>query len=413
VTNVTLATPPDAPTTRDSYVDFVRAFALIVVVIWHWCFTILYFKADGPHATNPIGFTSGMWLLTWLFQVMPLFFFVGGYANFVAYERKQTKGISMWSFVWSRVKQLTAPCLFLIAVWVTIGLVASQFTNWGGLWRSVLLVLSPLWFIGAYLLIIALFPLFSWLHQRFGFLVVVWLGGLAWLVDVIRFREDGFFTGALSAGPWLNMIFVWAFCHQLGFWYPKFVAGGPRAAWTMAWGGLFTLAALVYSGVYPGSMVGVPGERFSNMAPPTFVLVALVVFQSGVILLLRPWVTHQLATSARWQNVNETVNRYSMPLFLFHTTGFAIAIAIGFALGLQTIAGRAEWSAQGLDVVNWIGTLFGLQPQREPNLLWWLVRPFSFVLPLLCTLPIIWLFGRRWTKPAATPTALPVDSTTS
>ena len=142
-----------------------------------------------------------------------------------------------------------------------------------------------------------------------------------------------------------------------------------------------------------------PGEKFSNMAPPTFVLIALVVFQAGVILLIRPWVTHKLATSHRWQNVNETVNRYSMPLFLFHTTGFAIAIAIGFALGLQTAAGRAEWADQGLDIVNWIGTLFNLQPRREPDLLWWLLRPFSFVLPLLCTVPLIWLFGRRWTKP--------------
>jgi hypothetical protein len=35
-------------------------------------------------------------------------------------------------------------------------------------------------------------------------------------------------------------------------------------------------------------MVGVPGDRFSNMAPPTFVLVALLAFQAGVAELLPP-----------------------------------------------------------------------------------------------------------------------------
>jgi peptidoglycan/LPS O-acetylase OafA/YrhL len=399
VTDTTLATAPTTTSSRDTYVDFIRAFSLIVVVCWHWCFTIIFFKADGPHATNPIGFTSGMWMLTWLFQVMPLFFFVGGFANLKAYERKQAAGTSMWTFVWSRVKQLAGPALFLIAIWVTIGIVASQFTDWGGLWRSVILVLSPLWFIAVYLLVIVLFPLFYWLHRRFGFLVVIWLAGCAWLVDVIRFRPDGWFHGAWSFGPWLNMIFVWAMCHQLGFWYPKFVAGGKRMGWGLLWAGLFTLMALVYSGVYPGSMVGVPGDKFSNMAPPTFVLIALVVFQVGVILLIRPWVSNKLDTSRRWKRTNETVNRYSMPLFLFHTTGFAIAIGIGFAIGLQTPAGRQALTDHGLDFVNWIGALFGLQPARNPDLLWWLLRPLSFVLPLLCTLPLIWLFGRRWTKP--------------
>ena len=55
------------------FIDFMRAVSLLVVVCWHWVFTILLWKPDGPHATNPIGFTHGMFIVTWLFQVMPLF----------------------------------------------------------------------------------------------------------------------------------------------------------------------------------------------------------------------------------------------------------------------------------------------------------------------------------------------------
>ena len=78
---------------RDRYVDFIRAFSLLVVVAWHWVFTILVWEDDGPHASNPIGFTTGLWAATWAFQVMPLFFYVGGYGHLrVVGEGAQTGG---------------------------------------------------------------------------------------------------------------------------------------------------------------------------------------------------------------------------------------------------------------------------------------------------------------------------------
>ena len=49
-----------ASTTRDPFIDFVRGFSLLVVVAWHWCFTIILWRDDGPHATNPIRFTDGL-----------------------------------------------------------------------------------------------------------------------------------------------------------------------------------------------------------------------------------------------------------------------------------------------------------------------------------------------------------------
>ena len=84
--------PGVAPVARDDYIDFLRAFSLLVVVAWHWVFTIVIWKDDGRHATNPIGFTSGLWAVTWLLQVMPLFFYVGGYSHLVAWRRAQARG---------------------------------------------------------------------------------------------------------------------------------------------------------------------------------------------------------------------------------------------------------------------------------------------------------------------------------
>jgi peptidoglycan/LPS O-acetylase OafA/YrhL len=359
-------TGPIEAGTRDPFVDFVRAFSLLVVVVWHWAFTIVDWRADGPHATNPIGFTDGLWLATWLFQVMPLFFFVGGYAHQQSYRRKQATGTSMWTFVGRRLAELAVPAAVLAAAWVVLGIVVAIVFEASWIKRSVLLVISPLWFLAVYLLLIALFPVWHWLHERFGAVVLLWLAGLAMLVDVLRFAHD------VEQLAWANMILVWGFCHQLGFFYTPLVQASRRAAWMLTWGGLFALAGLVYSNAYPGSMVGVPGERFSNMAPPTVCIAALVLFQAGVALLLRDATLARLERP-RWQRVSTVINRFSMPLFLFHTTGFAISLSIGFLI--KDRQGYAE-----------VATVW-----------WWLGRPLALITPLLWTAPVIWLFGRRLT----------------
>ncbi|HEX9259260.1 MAG TPA: acyltransferase [Acidimicrobiales bacterium] len=352
---------------RDPFVDFVRAFSLLVVVAWHWVFTILVWKDDGPHATNPIGFTDGLFYATWLLQVMPLFFFVGGYAHQQAWLRARAKGSTIGQFVARRSRQLLVPALAVLGVWVAIGVASVSVFDLQWMGQTVKLILSPLWFLAVYLLLILLLPVSLRLHRRFDILVMVWAFGLAAVVDIVRFKNDD------SAIGWLNMILVWGLCHQLGFFYRRLVDAPRRVAWAMAWAGLFAVAMLVFTGFYPGSMVGVPGERFSNMAPPTLCIAALVFFQAGLAVLVRPWVLVRLEAGGGWTSFNELINRFAMPLYLLHTTGMALA--------------RGLW--------HWIR---GGQERREPDLVWWLFRPLAFLGALLCTLPVIWLFGRRWVK---------------
>ncbi|MEO5901309.1 MAG: acyltransferase, partial [Ilumatobacteraceae bacterium] len=76
----------------------------------------------------------------------------------------------------------------------------------------------------------------------------------------------------------------------------------------------------------------------------------------------------------RWMRVSTTINRFSMPLFLFHTTGMALERAARYAL-----AGH-------------------INEARDPSLGWWLYRPLAFIGPLLFTLPVIYLFGRQWRR---------------
>ena len=380
---------PDQRTTpdtgaRDPFVDFVRAASLVVVVLWHWVFTVVLWQSDGPHTSNPIGFTSGLFLATWLLQVMPLFFFVGGWAHTVAIARFVAGGNgSVWRFTLRRIASLGRPAVALAIAWWFVGaVVAAAFdVSWTG--RAVVLILSPLWFLAIYAVLVALLPITTWLHRRFDVLVLVWGAGLAALVDVGRFRYGW------DALGWLNMVLVWGLCHQLGFFYDRLVRASRQVAWSMAFGGLFTLAALVFSGLYPGSMVGLPGERLSNMAPPTVCIAALLVLQVGIALLLRPWVVGRLNTRSSWQRANGLMTRVSLPLYLFHSTGMAIWVTVVY----RTVG---------------FNRAFGMMPSMQLDAVWWLSRPLAVLGPLAFTMPMIWLYLRFHRNPTVAPDEEPV-----
>ena len=351
-------------TRRDPYVDFLRALSLLVVVVWHWAFTILRWGPDGPSATSPLGFTSGLWIATWLLQVMPLFFYIGGYVHLMSWLRARERGVGIGAFVWRRLRQLAVPGAALLGTWLVLGAVLEAAFDQPWIGKAVLLVVSPLWFLAVYLMLIAVLPVALWLHRRFDLLAIVWLAGLAMCVDVLRFRY-----GHSSLG-WLNMVIVWGLAHQAGFFYDRLVQAPRRLDLALLWSGLFGLVGLVFSGLYPGSMVGVPGDKWSNMAPPTFVIIALLAFQMGVAEVVRPRM-QRILRRPRWARANEVINRFALPLFLFHTTGMAVYLTLGWGL---------------------LGARFPTDPR--PDVWWWLERPVAVAGPLLCTLPVIWLFGR-------------------
>jgi peptidoglycan/LPS O-acetylase OafA/YrhL len=374
---------PGRGAARDPFVDFVRAASLVVVVAWHWAFTILEWREDGPHATNPIGFTKGLWLITWVLQVMPLFFLVGGWANLQAWRRAQEKGVRLGGFVLDRLRDLLAPAFALIALWWGVLIAITAFLDVGWLRGAVILVLSPLWFAFTYAIVIAAFPLWLRLHDRWSYLAPIWMAGLAAAIDVARFAHDVPYVG------WLNMLFVWGLAHQIGFFYADLVKAPRRAHAAMAWTGLFGLVALVWSRIYPGSMVGVPGDKFSNMAPPSLAIVALVVLQTGLLLLLRPWLLERLERE-RWQRFKELLTKNAMGLYLLHTSGLAIWLA-----AVHLIDRKAPLA-------------------REISLGWWLTRPLALTLPLLTTWPLVALLNRlSRPKPPVTSPSPPDDATST
>jgi hypothetical protein len=351
------------PSQRDLLIDTLRALSLLVVVLWHWVFTVIVWEADGPHAHNPIGVTRGLWLATWLLQVMPLFFFAGGYVHSKSWEREG--GGLRW--VWRRLRALLLPALSLVIVGVAawwLARVLAPEAGWVG--RGIVLMLSPLWFLVVYAMLVVAMPVWRFLHDRLGEVALVLLTGIAVVVDVFRFNYE--WPGV----QWVNFFVVWSLSHQLGFHYERLIAAPRRFAWCLALSGGFALFGLTNMGLYPRSMVGVPGEAISNMAPPTLAIAALTVFQVGVILLARDRIL-AWARKPFGMRFVDIASRNAMPIFLWHAPGFAIAY------GLWRLAGLPGQTA---DVSG----------------AWWAWRPLWLLLPIVPTMLIASTVGRLTTR---------------
>jgi hypothetical protein len=81
---------------RVRYLDLLRPVAIGCVVYGHWLLASLTYSHGRFSDLDALGYVGwGRWL-TWAFQVMPVFFLVGGYANALSWTAHQAQGES-WS----------------------------------------------------------------------------------------------------------------------------------------------------------------------------------------------------------------------------------------------------------------------------------------------------------------------------
>ena len=171
----------------------------------------------------------------------------------------------------------------------------------------------------------------------------------------------------------MNAGLVFAFAHQLGYWWRDRRVGRQGAA-ALAIAGLTTLVVLTNLGVYPRSMVAVRGEAVSNMFPTTACIAALACCQLGVVVLVQPRLEAWLRRSRRAWRATVLANGIAMTVFCWHMT--ALVAVIGLA------------------------GLVGVELGSEATLGWWLARPVWVVLPGLVLAGLVALFrgvetGRR------------------
>lgn len=361
-------TPPH----RNRYADFLRAASILVVVFGHWLMAAPLLTDGGLQANHLLTKTTWTHWATWILQVMPIFFLVGGLSNANALQRT-TQPYGSW--LRERVRRLVLPALPLLTLWT----VAAGWAIYAGFSPELLRIgsqvaLVPVWFLAVYLVIVALAPI-SWkLWLRFGWGTVLVPALAAGVVDLVSFATDQPYLG------YVNYVLVWGTVHQLGYAWATGHMASIRNNLLLAVGGLSTLLALVVFGPYPVAMVGLTESAVNNTQPPKVTLIALGLFQTGALLALQRPAAAWLAKRRPW-TTTVAINGSIMSLYLWHLT------AMVGVIGLSMLAGG--W---GLGIA-------------VDSPVWWLTRPLWMFVLVVATLPFVTLFARferpgRDTRPA-------------
>ncbi|WP_350352462.1 acyltransferase [Microbacterium sp. A8/3-1] len=344
-------TPRTAPADRDLTLDLARVVCVLLVVFVHILFTGVGRNADGSLLIEKtVEAQSWFTAASWIANIMPLFFVVGGYAARAGWRSAVARGETADAFVRVRLARLARPALPLF-LFFTIALGATRMLGIDpALVDTIAIgVGSPLWFLAAYMIAQALAPLMMRLHERHGAWVLLVLFAASLAVDAIRFLFVGGVLGIEPVPPGgyglgqelfgiPNIVFVWLFAQQVGFflydgWFAR------RSWWQLILliaGGYALLWGLVSLGGYTESMLG-------NQWPPTATMAALAIIQASALTLLHAPLTTLMRTRAA-QGAVFLIGSRLMTIYLWHLPMIMVLIGIELLLPLPLPApGSAVW----------------------------------------------------------------------
>lgn len=352
------------PDTRNRVVDFLRALAILVVAFGHWTAAAVVVR-DGSLVPDQI-LNLATWThpLTWVIQVMPVFFMVGGYANALSWRSARRRGEGYAAWLRSRLRRLGTPVIPLLIVWLAIASIAYAAGVPGGTLRTASQVaLVPTWFLAAYVMVVALAPAALALWERLGWWAVPGFLLLGGLVDLVSIR-----TGSdLSGFP--NYVIVFGAVHMIGFAWLDGRLHGIRIRLLLAAIGAVGTVLLVWLGptrcrwwawTTPPSTT--PSRPVSPSASSGSCKVACCSLSSPV---LERW----LRRPKPWR-FTILVNARIMTLYLWHLTAMVLVIGVSLALGG-----------------------FGLHSEPLSGA-WWATRPLWWAVLAAVTIGCIAVFGR-------------------
>ena len=302
-----------------------------MVVVGHWLVAFIIIDGDFVRTDTVLAMVEETQWLTWIFQVMPLFFFVGGYLNARSWRRARRRGRAYGEWIRRRAKRLLWPLVPLFVVWIpavvlfdalgapTYVAIMASYTAW-----------LPVWFIAAYLAIVAVVPVSLSIHERWGGGAVVALFALVVAADLAV--ELG-----IETIGWGNFAVVWLAVHQLGFfWSDRRLPD--RSRWGVGLAVVAYAVALWLTQVagYPLSMVATGEPVRTNDYPPNLALVALALGQIGLISAFRRRVGQWLENSRGWAVVALIGNRV-MTVFVWHMTALVVVAYVVYTTGIWPV----------------------------------------------------------------------------
>jgi peptidoglycan/LPS O-acetylase OafA/YrhL len=359
---------------RDTAVDIVKAVCLLVVVGLHAMMAGFTYGDGSLTITNALEGNPIFAWTTWGLQIMPLFFLLGGFSSMTQWRRMQQRGSSAGDYIRQRVRRLAHPALLpLTLVAGSLAAVAVAGVSDDLVSQVGFRIGQPLWFLAVYLGCAGFIPAMARLHELAPKRTLAALLAAATMVDVLVRLWNAPLIGAF------NLLFVWLFVQQLGFWY----ADGwflRRSRWVLV--GMFVaayglLVALTLVGGYSTDM-------YVNLNPPTLCILTLGVGQIALFSWAHPYLT-RLARLQWLTRAASEINAHSMTIYLWH-----VPVVVIVALTMLS----AE------------------VPLPDPlSDLWWQTRPLFFAAIAVGLTPVVMLVAyydrsRKGPVPPPTPSWL-------
>jgi surface polysaccharide O-acyltransferase-like enzyme len=253
--------------------------------------------------------------LTWVFQIMPLFFFAGVAASIdtppQAGGAPRTPGTSWGNWLMRRCTRLYRPvCYYLAFWWVALAVLSTVLPE--HVYEPVAgISIQLLWFLGAYVIVLATVPLLARITTACRLVAAV-VGTYAVIgtVDAIRINVDG-----LSTLGYLNMV-VWLIPGMFGVAYRRRLLTGHTA---LALGVVMLVVnvALLMFGPYELSLVGIDTQHLKNMTPPSLLLAGHAIMMCAFAIAAAPAIARWARRPRVWW-LTAIGNSGAMTLYLWH-----------------------------------------------------------------------------------------------
>lgn len=328
VTEVAAATPPD----RDRAVDVIRIVSLLGVIAGHTLMATSIITDEVFHWDNLLTTSVVFQALTWVFQIMPLFFFAGVAATVQTYQGD-------WGgWLLKRCTRLYRPVFYYLAFWAVALLVLHRMVPVHVYEPIAGISTQLLWFLGAYVLVLAAVPLLSRITTtaRLAGAVAVGYGFVA-VVDAVRLTDPGLgWLGYANLSVWL-LPGLFGVAYRRGLLRPT---GAAVLAVTM----LAANLALLRFGPYELSLVGIEGQRLKNMTPPSLLLAGHAIMMCAFAIAAAPAI-RRWATRPRVWWLTAIGNSGAMTLYLWHMPALLGMHLVFDRLGLPRYPGQPHFLA--------------------------------------------------------------------
>jgi hypothetical protein len=365
------------PADRDRAIDVIRIASLVGVVAGHTLIATSIIVDQVFIWDNLLTTSVVFQALTWIFQIMPLFFFAGAAASVGSYEAggqersdRGVYGVSSWGdWLLRRCTRLYRPVFYYLAFWAMALVVLHRVLPIHVYEPIAGISIQLLWFLGAYVLVLAAMPLLARITTAARlFAGVVAVYALVAVVDVIRVTDASW-----SGLGYLNLV-AWLIPGMFGVAYRRRLLSA-RTSLRLGVAMLAVNLGLLWFGPYELSLVGIGSQHLKNMTPPSLLLAGHAIMLCAFAIAAAPAIGSWARRPGVWR-LAVIGNTGAMTLYLWHMPAL-LGVHLAFdELGLPRYPGEPHFvmlsAAQLAVVVVVVAAMFVmLRPlENSPLPLW-------------------------------------------